>query len=64
MLAWIRGGEGEMTVERRATHTHDGAVGAVFVYSIRTCAELNCACVYIVAGAGNGSLCSPVDLSR
>ena len=34
MLAWIRGGEGEMTAERRATHTHAGAVGAVFVYSI------------------------------
>ena len=42
MLAWIRGGEGEMTAERRATHTHagiSGAVGAVFVYSIQTCAE-------------------------
>ena len=22
MLAWIRGGEGEMMAERRATHTH------------------------------------------
>ena len=39
MLAWIRGGEGEITAERRATHTHAGAVGAVFVYGIRTCAE-------------------------
>ena len=51
MLAWIRGGEGEMTAERRATHTHDGAVGAVFVYSIRTCAEFNCACVLLRARA-------------
>ena len=57
MLAWIRGGEGEMTAERRATHTHAGAVGAVFVYSIRTYAEFNCACVF-VTGAGNGSLCA------
>ena len=53
MLAWIRGGEGEMTAERRATHTHDGisGVGAVFVYSIRTCAEFNCACVLLRAKA-------------
>ena len=28
-----------MTAERRATHTYAGAVGAVFVYGIRTCAE-------------------------
>ena len=49
MLAWIRGGEGEMIAERRATHTHAGAVGAVFVYSIRTCAEFNCACVLLRA---------------
>ena len=50
---WIRGGEGEMTAERRATHTHDGisGVGAVFVYSIRTCAEFNCACVLLRAKA-------------
>ena len=47
MFAWIRGGEGEMTAERRATHTHAGAVDAVFVYSIRTCAEFNCACVLL-----------------
>ena len=39
MLAWIRGGEGEMTAERRATHTHAGAVGALFVYGIRSRAE-------------------------
>ena len=51
MLAWTRGGEGEMTAERRATHTHAGAVGAVFVYSIRTCAEFNCACVLLRARA-------------
>ena len=44
MLAWIRGGEGEMTAERRATHTHAGAVGAVFVYSIRTRASLIAYC--------------------
>ena len=58
MLAWIRGGEGEMTAERWATHTHagiSGAVGAVFVYSIRTGAEFNCAYVLLRAA---------VDLSR
>ena len=49
MLVWIRGGEGEMTAERWATHTHAGAVGAVFVYSIRICAEFNCACVLLRA---------------
>ena len=46
VLGWIRGGEGEMRWE---THTHAGAVGAVFVYSIRTCAEFNCACVLLRA---------------
>ena len=51
MLAWIRGGEGEMMAERRATHTHAGVVGAVFVYSIRTCAESNCACLLLRAKA-------------
>ena len=57
MLAWIRGGEGEMTAERRATHTHAGAVGAVFVYSIRTCAEFNCACVLLRAQPFKVRLC-------
>ena len=53
MLDWIRGGEGEMTAERRATHMHAGisGVGAVFVDSIRTCAEFNCACVLLRAQA-------------